>query len=53
MRIVIISDVHANLTALEFIKESYDLLLCLGALVDYGPQPRVDKRLRWIIFDTR
>lgn len=40
MRIAIISDVHANLAALEAITEPYDLLLCLGDLVDYGPQPR-------------
>jgi len=39
MRIAIISDVHANLTALEAIEEPYDLLFCLGDLVDYGPQP--------------
>jgi putative phosphoesterase len=39
MRIAIISDVHANLAALESIAESYDLLFCLGDLVDYGPQP--------------
>jgi putative phosphoesterase len=40
MRIAIVSDLHANLAALESIKEPYDLLLCLGDLVDYGPQPR-------------
>jgi len=37
MRIAIISDVHANLAALEVVQESYDFLLCLGDLVDYGP----------------
>lgn len=46
MRIVIISDVHANLAALEAIQEPYDFLLCLGDLVDYGPQPR--EVIRWV-----
>ncbi|HXG24934.1 MAG TPA: metallophosphoesterase family protein [Chthonomonadales bacterium] len=46
MRIAIIADVHANLAALEAITESYDLLLCLGDLVDYGPQPR--EAIRWV-----
>lgn len=40
MRIAIISDLHANLAALKSIREPYDLLFCLGDLVDYGPQPR-------------
>ena len=46
MRIAIISDVHANLAALESIGEPYDLLLCLGDLVDYGPQPR--EAIHWV-----
>jgi putative phosphoesterase len=46
MRIAIISDVHANLAALQSIEEPYDLLLCLGDLVDYGPQPR--EALHWV-----
>lgn len=46
MRIAIISDVHANLAALESIQEPYDLLLCLGDLVDYGPQPR--EVIHWV-----
>jgi putative phosphoesterase len=46
MRIAIISDVHANLAALESIEESYDLLFCLGDLVDYGPQPR--EAIQWV-----
>jgi len=46
MRIAIIADVHANLAALESIQEPYDLLLCLGDLVDYGPQPR--EAIRWV-----
>ncbi len=39
MRIIIISDVHANLAALEAVQEPHDVLLCLGDLVNYGPQP--------------
>jgi putative phosphoesterase len=46
MRIAIISDVHANLAALQAIQESYDFLLCLGDLVDYGPQPR--EAIHWV-----
>lgn len=46
MRIAIISDVHANLAALQAIQESYDFLLCLGDLVDYGPQPR--EAVHWV-----
>jgi len=42
MRLLIISDVHANLTALEAVLEdadSYDTVLFLGDLVGYGPDP--------------
>ena len=46
MRLAIISDVHANLAALEVIQESYDFLLCLGDLVDYGPWPR--EAIHWV-----
>jgi putative phosphoesterase len=40
MKIIILSDIHANIEALEAIKEGYDHLICLGDLVDYGPSPR-------------
>ena len=40
MKILILSDIHANIEALEAIKEEYDYLFCLGDLVDYGPSPR-------------
>jgi putative phosphoesterase len=40
MKILIISDIHANIEALEAIREDYDYLFCLGDLVDYGPSPR-------------
>jgi putative phosphoesterase len=46
MRIAIISDVHANLAALEAIEERYDFLLCLGDLVDYGPQSK--EAIQWV-----
>ncbi len=40
MRIVVISDIHANLAALTALPESqYDQLWCIGDLVDYGPNP--------------
>ncbi len=42
MRVLVISDIHANLTALEtVIKEAgnVDAVWCLGDLVGYGPDP--------------
>jgi predicted phosphodiesterase len=42
MRILIISDIHANLTALEAVLSSVgkiDACWCLGDLVGYGPDP--------------
>ena len=39
MKVVIISDVHANLEALMSLTSDYDYLLCAGDLVDYGPDP--------------
>jgi len=46
VRIAIISDVHANLAALEAVlrhaeaQKALDALWCLGDTVGYGPQPR-------------
>lgn len=40
MRIAIVSDIHANLEALESFPEDYDELWVLGDLVNYGPNPR-------------
>ncbi len=42
MKILILSDIHANWYALEAIldKESYDALIFLGDVVDFGPTPR-------------
>ncbi len=44
MRVLVISDVHANLVALEAVlaeaaNEPYDAVWCLGDLVGYGPHP--------------
>ena len=42
MRILIISDIHANLTALETVLDAagdIDTVWCLGDLVGYGPDP--------------
>lgn len=42
MRTLILSDIHANLTALEAVlaaAEPFDAVWCLGDLVGYGPDP--------------
>jgi predicted phosphodiesterase len=43
MRVLIVSDIHANLTALEAViedaKDAYDAVWCLGDTVGYGPWP--------------
>ena len=44
MRVLVISDIHANLTALDAVLadaagQSYEAVWCLGDLVGYGPQP--------------
>jgi len=39
MRILVISDIHANWPALRAIRENYDICLCLGDIVDYGTTP--------------
>jgi predicted phosphodiesterase len=42
MRILVISDIHANLTALEAVLSEageFDATWCLGDLVGYGPDP--------------
>src|SRR5574341_2686176 len=56
MRIGVLSDVHANLEALDAVlahldHDSPDLLICLGDFVGYGPDPnacidRLRPRLR-------
>jgi putative phosphoesterase len=44
MRILLVADIHANWQALQAVRETFDLCLCLGDLVDYGlePAPCVD-----------
>lgn len=39
-KLLIISDIHGNLDALDALSESYDELWVLGDLVNYGPQPK-------------
>lgn len=43
MRVLVLSDIHANLTALEAVLEDaqgdYDAVWCLGDTVGYGPEP--------------
>lgn len=43
MRVLIISDIHANLVALESVLShaagAYDTIWCLGDVVGYGPRP--------------
>ncbi len=47
MKIVIVSDLHANLAALEaFPERDYDQLWSIGDLVDYGPRP--EETIAWV-----
>ncbi len=39
MRVLVVSDIHANWEALRSIPDGFDRVLCLGDLVDYGPDP--------------
>jgi putative phosphoesterase len=39
MRILVVSDIHANRAALEAVREDFDLCLFVGDLVDYGVEP--------------
>ena len=39
MRILILADIHGNWPALQALNEPCDVCLCLGDLVDYGPEP--------------
>jgi putative phosphoesterase len=45
VRILVVSDIHANWAALSAIAEPHDVCLCLGDLVDYGPEPL--RCVRW------
>jgi putative phosphoesterase len=46
MRLLIVSDIHANWAALEAIQERADVVVCLGDIVSYGPYPR--ECLAWV-----
>ena len=51
MRILIVSDIHANWPALAAIQEPHDFCICLGDLVDYGPDPLLC--VRWAMRHAR
>jgi len=40
MRILIVSDMHGNSAAIEAILDPFDACICMGDLVDYGPDPK-------------
>jgi predicted phosphodiesterase len=46
MRYLIITDIHANIDALQAIHESFHKLLVLGDLVDYGGAP--EDAIKWV-----
>ena len=51
MRILIVSDIHGNWPALAAIDEPHDFCVCLGDLVDYGPDP--GPCVRWAMTHAR
>lgn len=48
MKVLIISDVHGNFEALEAVAaaEPHDMVICLGDIVGYGPEPGAC--VRWV-----
>jgi putative phosphoesterase len=40
VKLLILSDIHGNLDALDAIREPYEELWVLGDIVNYGPEPR-------------
>jgi putative phosphoesterase len=46
MRILLVADIHSNRAALEAIREPFDVCLCMGDLVEYGPEPSAC--IRWV-----
>jgi predicted phosphodiesterase len=47
MRVLVVSDIHGNVAALEaVVAQPYDTLVCLGDLVGYGPAPGAV--VRWV-----
>jgi putative phosphoesterase len=56
MKVLIVSDIHANWPALSAVvaAEPYEHLICLGDLVDYGPHPQpcleyIRQHADWVI----
>ncbi len=47
MRILVVSDIHANWHALRAVDQPFDICVCLGDLVDYGPDPA--PCVRWVM----
>lgn len=39
MRVLVVADIHGNRAALEAVREPFDACLCVGDVVDYGPEP--------------
>ncbi len=39
MRVLVVADIHGNRAALEAVREPFDMCLCVGDVVDYGPEP--------------
>jgi putative phosphoesterase len=39
MKILVLADIHANWMALSAIRETFDVCLCVGDLVEYGTDP--------------
>jgi putative phosphoesterase len=46
MKLLVVSDIHANWPALRAIREPADAVVCLGDIVLYGPSPR--ECLAWV-----
>ena len=46
MRLLIVSDLHANAAALEQVSQEADAVVVLGDLVDYGPDP--EATIKWV-----
>lgn len=40
MKILVISDIHGNLAALDAVTEKADMIFCLGDIINYGPNPK-------------
>jgi len=46
MRYLILTDIHANIDALDALDENYDRLLVVGDIVDYGAAP--EEAISWV-----